>query len=43
MTHSSGTSTALKARPTHSTMIRSARSMRPPLASKPSNSALARS
>ena len=42
MAHSTGISTKLKASPAPSTMKRSARSMSPPLASRPSDSALAR-
>ena len=42
MAHNSGTSRKLKANPAQSTTIRSARSMRPPLASKPRDSAFAR-
>ena len=42
MTHSTGTSRTLKARPMARTMMRSARSIRPPRASRPNDSALAR-
>ena len=43
ITHRTGTSSESKSRPKPRRMMRSARSMRPPRASKPSDSALARS